>query len=175
MNRKVLGAGLLVALPLLALLVVNLGRDPHAMGSPLVGKKAPPFSLSPLEGGDPITLDSLRGRAVVLNFWATWCVPCMEEHEALVAGAARHADTVRFLGVVYEDDPGAVRRFLRERGQAFPSVLDQAGRTAIAYGVYGVPETYFIDAGGTIVAKQVGPLDPDALEAHLQKALGGSS
>ena len=172
MNRKVLGAGLLVALPLLVILFVNLGRDPHAMDSPLVGRPAPPFTLVPIDGGAPFTLDGLRGRPVVLNFWATWCIPCLEEHGALLQVASRLGSEVQFLGVVYEDDKAAVQSFLQDRGKAYPSVMDDGGRTAIAYGVYGVPETYFIDAGGTIVAKQVGPLDGPMIDAYIQKARG---
>jgi cytochrome c biogenesis protein CcmG/thiol:disulfide interchange protein DsbE len=172
MNRKVLGSGLLVALPLLGVLFVNLGRDPHTMDSPLVGRPAPSFIFTPVEGGAPITLQGLKGRPVVLNFWATWCIPCLEEHGVLLEAAMRLGSEVQFLGVVYEDDAAKVRSLLTERGKAYPSVLDEGGRTAIAYGVYGVPETYFIDAAGTIVAKQVGPLDPQTLEAHLQKARG---
>jgi len=172
MNRKVLGAGLLVALPLLGILFANLGRDPHAMNSPLVGRPAPAFTLVPIDGGAPFTLDGLRGRPVVLNFWATWCIPCLEEHGALLQAASRLGSEVQFLGVVYEDDKTAVQSFLLERGKAYPSVMDDGGRAAIAYGVYGVPETYFIDTAGTIVAKQVGPLDAQTIEAHLQKARG---
>lgn len=172
MNRKVLGAGLLVALPLLGILYANLWRDPHAMDSPLVGRPAPPFTLVPIDGSAPFTLDGLRGRPVVLNFWATWCIPCLEEHGALLQAASRVGSEVQFLGVVYEDDKGAVQSFLQDRGKAYPSVMDDGGRTAIAYGVYGVPETYFIDAAGTIVAKQVGPLDGPTIDAYLQKARG---
>jgi len=172
MNRKVLGSGLLVALPLLGVLFVNLGRDPHTMDSPLVGRAAPPFVLTPVGEGASITLQGLKGRPVVLNFWATWCIPCLEEHGVLLEAAKRLGSEVQFLGVVYEDDAAKVQSLLAERGQAYPSVLDEGGKTAIAYGVYGVPETYFIDAAGTIVAKQVGPLDSQTLEAHLQKARG---
>ncbi len=71
-NRKVLVAGLAIALPLLAVLVANLGRDPHSVRSPLVGRPAPAFSLARVGGGSPVALDSLRGKPVVINFWATW-------------------------------------------------------------------------------------------------------
>jgi cytochrome c biogenesis protein CcmG/thiol:disulfide interchange protein DsbE len=172
MNRNVLAAGLAVSLPLIVILFANLGRDPHAVESPLIGRPAPAFSLSPVEGGPPISLASLKGRPVVLNFWATWCIPCVEEHAALASAAQRLGGSAQFLGVVYEDEAPQVQRFLEERGKAYPSVLDADGKAAIAYGVYGVPETYFIDAQGTIVAKFVGPLDPPALEARLALARG---
>jgi cytochrome c biogenesis protein CcmG/thiol:disulfide interchange protein DsbE len=172
MNRKVLGAGLAVSLPLLVILFANLGRDPHAVESPLIGHPAPAFSLSPAEGGPAVSLASLKGRPVVLNFWATWCVPCLEEHAALASAAQRLGGAVQFLGVVYEDEASQVQRFLEQRGKAYPSLFDGDGKTAIAYGVYGVPETYFIDPQGTIVAKFAGPLDPPTLDAHLALARG---
>lgn len=169
-NRQVLLLGLAVVVPLVALLVLNLGRNPHAIGSPLVGRAAPDFALMPLGGGEPVTLASLRGRPAVLNFWATWCVPCFEEHPVLVAAARELGDRVRFVGVVYEDSEEQVRGFLSRQGQAYPSFADPGSRTAIAFGVFGVPETFFIDASGRIAAKHVGPLDAPALEAKLRLA-----
>lgn len=170
MNSKVLGAGLLATLPLLGVLLANLGRDPHALASPLVGRPAPPFSLPPVGGGPQVSLSSLRGRPVVLNFWATWCGPCFEEHAALVRAARDLGSEVRFLGVVYEDEEPLVTGFLAQYGRAYPSLMDAAGITAIAYGVYGVPETFFVDPHGIIVAKFTGPLGPETLAANLRKA-----
>ena len=80
LNPQVLLVGLAVVAPLVAVLVLNLGRDPHAIGSPLMGRAGARLHAAPLGGGEPVTLASLRGRPVVLNFWATWCVPCFEEH-----------------------------------------------------------------------------------------------
>jgi cytochrome c biogenesis protein CcmG/thiol:disulfide interchange protein DsbE len=170
LNRKVLTAGLLVALPLLAVLLLNLGRDPHSVPSPLVGRPAPPFSLAPVGGGPAVTLASLRGRTVVLNFWATWCVPCVEEHLALIEAARSRGSEAQFLGIVYNDEEVRIQGFLDLHGRAYPSLLDQDGKTAIAYGVYGVPETYFINPGGAIVSKFVGPLSLSALGEELKKA-----
>jgi len=167
LNRKVLIAGLAVVVPLLAILIANLGRDPHAIESPLVGRAAPDFTLSPVGGGEPVSLAALRGRPVVLNFWATWCVPCYQEHPVLVATAQALGDEVRFVGVVYEDDEANVREWLRRQGSSYATLFDPDGKTAIAYGVFGVPETYFIDAQGTIVSKYVGPLDGATLQARL--------
>ncbi len=170
MNRKVFAAGLLVAVPLLAVLLLNLGRDPHSAPSPLVGRPAPPFSLTPVGGGQTVTLASLRGRPVVLNFWATWCVPCVQEHSALTQAARSRGSEVQFLGIVYNDEEAPIQGFLDLHGRAYPSLLDKEGKTAIAYGVYGVPETYFINPGGLIVSKFVGPLNPSALGEELKKA-----
>lgn len=172
-NRKVLAAGLAIVFPLLAVLVANLGRDPHSVRSPLVGRPAPPFSLAPVGGGSPVALDSLRGKPVVINFWATWCVPCFQEHAAL-AEAARSLRDVQFLGIVYEDEEDRTHEFLRQRGSAYPSLMDKEGKAAIAYGVFGVPETFFIDAGGRIVEKYVGPLNSGAIMELVARAKGGA-
>ncbi len=172
-NRIVLLGGLIIALPLLAVLVANLGRDPHSVRSPLVGQAAPAFSLTPVGGGSPVALDSLRGKPVVLNFWATWCVPCAEEHPALTQ-AAQSFPQVQFLGVVYEDDEALSREFLRQRGTTYPTLMDQDGKAAIAFGVFGVPETFFIDAAGRIVEKHVGPLDPGTIMELIGRAQGGA-
>ena len=173
-NRVALGLGLAVVLPLLAILVLNLGRDPHAVRSPLIGRPAPSFTLTPVGGGPPVSLDSLRGKPVVINFWATWCVPCFQEHPALQAAARALSSDVQFLGVVYEDDEARVKSFLAERGQAYPSLLDDGARTAIAYGVAGVPETYFIDAAGRISAKYSLPLDPQTIVQLVAQAKAGA-
>jgi cytochrome c biogenesis protein CcmG, thiol:disulfide interchange protein DsbE len=173
-NRRVLAAGLLVVVPLLGILLLNIGRDPHAFNSPMIGRPAPAFMLAPVGGGAPVSLASLRGRPVVINFWATWCVPCFEEHAVLQAAAREAGDGVRFVGVIYEDDEGQVGDFLTRQGKAYPSLMDDAGKTAMSYGVYGVPETFFVDAQGRIAAKFTGPLDPATLADNLAKARGKS-
>jgi cytochrome c biogenesis protein CcmG/thiol:disulfide interchange protein DsbE len=171
-NTRILGLGLLVVLPLLIVLILNLGRDPHSVRSPLIGRPAPPFALPPVGGGAPVSLASLRGKPVVINFWATWCVPCYQEHRALVE-AARSRGDAQFLGVVYDDEEPRVQSFLQERGRSYPSLMDPEGKTAIAYGIFGVPETYFIDGEGRIVEKFVGPLNPEAIDRLLARAKAG--
>jgi cytochrome c biogenesis protein CcmG/thiol:disulfide interchange protein DsbE len=169
-NRRVLLLGLVFVVPLVVLLLLNLDRNPHMVASPLVGRPAPDFVLQPLGGGEPVALSTLRGRPVVVNFWATWCVPCLQEHPLLVQAARGLGSRVQFLGVVYQDDETEVRRFLARRGSAYPSLLDPESRSAIAFGVFGVPETFFIDGEGRIAAKHVGPLDAEALGGKLRQA-----
>jgi cytochrome c biogenesis protein CcmG, thiol:disulfide interchange protein DsbE len=174
MNRRVLAAGLFVVVPLLAILILNIGRDPHAFNSPMIGRPAPAFTLQPAGGGAPVSLAALRGRPVVINFWATWCVPCFEEHGVLAAAAREAGEGVQFLGVIYEDDEDRVGEFLSRQGKAYPSLMDDDGKTAMAYGIYGVPETFFVDAQGRIAAKYTGPLRPDTVAENLALARGGT-
>jgi cytochrome c biogenesis protein CcmG/thiol:disulfide interchange protein DsbE len=168
LNKRVLLAGLACVVPLLVVLVMNLGRDPHAVRSPLVGRPAPPFAMVPVGGGPPVSLESLRGRPVVLNFWATWCVPCFQEHPVLNRTAAARRD-VAFYGVVYQDEEQRIADFLQRQGSTYPSLVDPGSKAAIAYGIAGVPETYFIDARGTIVDKWSGALTQGMLDGYLQR------
>ena len=168
MNRWVLLIGLVITAPLVAILASGFGKDPHTINSPLVGRNAPTFALRQLNGGETIGLQSAQ-QPTVVNFWATWCRPCVQEHGVLTAAARRYRGKVRFLGVVYEDTEERIRDYLKRSGAAYPTLIDEAGKTAIAYGVYGVPETFFIDTKGTIVDKHAGPLNPRSIESYLQK------
>jgi cytochrome c biogenesis protein CcmG/thiol:disulfide interchange protein DsbE len=169
-NKSVLIIGIVIVAVVVFVLFAGLGKDPAIIDSPLIGKPAPPFALKAVGSGETIDLESLRGKPVILNFWATWCVPCYEEHPTLVANA-RALPNVQFVGVVFNDEENKIMRFLAERGTAYPTLLDANGKTAIAYGVGGVPETYFINPAGTIVAKYAGPLSTEELQANLAKAL----
>jgi cytochrome c biogenesis protein CcmG/thiol:disulfide interchange protein DsbE len=171
LNRKVLLAGAAIALPVLSILFLNLGRDPHRVRSPMIGKPAPSFSLKEAGTNRVLSLQSLRGKPAVVNFWATWCLPCYAEHEVLVRNAGTYGSEVQFLGVVYDDTEDKIQQFLRENGSAYPTVMDEGGRTAIAYGVYGVPETFFVSPAGLVVAKHEGPLTQESLTANLQKVM----
>ena len=171
MNRRVLIAGLAVVIPVILILFLNLGRNPHRVRSPLIGKPAPPFSLKEVGGDRVVSLESLRGRPVVVNFWSTWCVPCHAEHEVLTRSASTFGNSVQFLGVVYQDTEEKISQFLRQNGSAYPSVMDESGKTAIAYGVYGVPETFFIRSDGSIAEKFEGPLDSESLNEKLRMVM----
>ncbi|MBI3749470.1 MAG: TlpA family protein disulfide reductase [Chloroflexi bacterium] len=161
----------LVLVGLISLVAVGFTRDPGRIESPLIGRAAPGFRLDSLDG-TTIDLAALRGRPVVLNFWASWCIPCRDEAPLLRAAQERYAPrNVRFLGIVYQDSAASAQAFVVRYGIAYPSLLDPDGRTALDYGVYGIPETYFIAADGTIRAKQIGPLDATSLDRQIEQAL----
>jgi cytochrome c biogenesis protein CcmG/thiol:disulfide interchange protein DsbE len=160
-NKTVLIIGVVVVAVIVFVLFAGLGKDPAIIDSPLIGKPAPPFALKAVGSGETIDLQSLRGKPVVLNFWATWCGPRYEEHPPLVANA-RATERAVFGASNEPEAPLA--------GPNYP-MLDANGKTAIAYGVGGVPETYFINPAGTIVAKYAGPLSTEELQANLAKAL----
>jgi cytochrome c biogenesis protein CcmG/thiol:disulfide interchange protein DsbE len=151
----VIGAVALVA----ALLGFGLSRDPTELRSPLVARAAPGFSLPTLDGTGSVRLADLRGQVVVINFWASWCAECRVEHPALEAAWERFRDQgVVFLGVPFQDSPSASKAYAAEMGGDWPLLSDPSSTTALAYGVYGVPETFFVDAAGRVASKRVGPV-----------------
>ena len=171
MNRTVLTIGLLIVAAIVGILFLGLGKDPQHIDSPLIGRPAPGFALKAVGTGETIDLAQFRGKPVIVNFWATWCHPCWDEHPVLTANAQMLGDKVQFVGVVFQDEESKIKDFLQQRGWAYPTLVDQAGKTAIAYGVGGVPETYFLDKNGVIVAKFAGPMSADDIRTNLQKAL----
>lgn len=171
MNKTVLAVGALICVPLVWLLAEGFGRDPHALPSVMEGKPAPDFALSTMDGV-PIRLAELRGRPVVLNFWASWCVPCLQEHPGVQKVASLYTRRgVVFLGVIYGDTPEAAQEFLNKHGSAYPSLIDPEQRTAIDYGVAGVPETFVITRDGQIARKFVGPVSQGDLSMTLESLL----
>jgi cytochrome c biogenesis protein CcmG/thiol:disulfide interchange protein DsbE len=165
-NYAVLGGGFLVVLPLVAILASGFGNNPHAVPSMMEGKSAPDFTLVDLDG-NTVGLEALKGGPVVLNFWSTWCQPCKLEHPVFQAAARANPD-VRFLGVIYSDDPQKVKIYLSKVGSTYANLVDDYNRTAIDYGVTGVPETFFINSAGTIVKKDAQPLYPALMADRLQ-------
>ncbi len=141
-------------------------RDPHELPSALIDKPAPAFDLPSLLGGANVTSAGLQGQVVVVNFFASWCVPCRLEHPVLMRLA--NQEKVAMIGIAYKDKPEAAKKQLDDSGNPYRSVgLDLSGRTGIDFGVYGVPETYVIDKTGRIRRKFVGPLSPEAVEREL--------
>ena len=171
MNRTVLAVGIVITAALVGVLFLGLGKDPAVIRSPLIGKPAPTFALREVGTNRTVDISSFRGKPLVINFWATWCGPCWEEHPVLVANARMLQPNVQFLGVVFQDKEEKILGFLEQRGTSYPTLVDDKGKTAIAYGVGGVPETYFLDATGKIVAKHAGPMSADDIQMNLQKAM----
>ena len=167
-------AALVVALALVGSLVIvfagRFGTDPRLVDSPLIGKPAPPIELEFLEQSGTWSLETVRGQIVVVNFWASWCLGCRLEHEDLLAAAATYRDNgVQFVGVDFQDNRTDAIAFLDElgRGQGYVYLADPGSRAAIEYGVYGIPETFFIDPDGIVVAKIAGESTYDILRTTI--------
>jgi cytochrome c biogenesis protein CcmG, thiol:disulfide interchange protein DsbE len=182
MNWKRATATTAFLLPVIGILAFGLTRDPKAIDSPLPGKPAPDFTLSvfaPGEGplarnvGDTVRLADHRGNLVVLNFWASWCLQCRDEHVELSSTArAFHDRGVRFYGVLYNDQQSFGLNWIKEMGgQSYPSLLDPRTRTAIDYGLYGVPETFIVTGDGRVAYKHIGPISELLLSQKLDSLL----
>jgi cytochrome c biogenesis protein CcmG/thiol:disulfide interchange protein DsbE len=183
MNWKLAAASAFIAVPAVALLGFGLTRDPGAIDSPLPGRDAPAFTLAAFTSGAPtvehpapvprvdsVDLVAMRGDVVVLNFFASWCLACRDEHPALARAGSRYVGTdVHFVGVLYNDSPTAALRWLGELGALpYPSLSDPGSRVAIDYGLYGVPETFFIGRDGRVAYKHLGPVDESLLVAKVE-------
>jgi cytochrome c biogenesis protein CcmG/thiol:disulfide interchange protein DsbE len=148
------------------------GSSPIVVGrSPLLDRPAPDFSLSDLEGRR-ISLADYRGRPVIVNFWASWCVPCRTEFGLFRdARAARASDGLEILGVIYQDSAEDARRFAAQERATWPALVDPGGSVARAYGVLGIPITFYIDRGGIVRAVSYGPPPSNVLDEQLAKIL----
>lgn len=151
-------AGSLVALRLIA----APGSTPTAVGS-----VAPEIELTDLDG-NALSLEALRGRPVIVNFWASWCVPCLEEFPLLADALERHADDgLAIVGIVYQDRSSAARAFMERQGASWPAAMDPGERVASAYTILGPPETYFIGRDGRIVARHIGQITAASLDEKV--------
>jgi cytochrome c biogenesis protein CcmG, thiol:disulfide interchange protein DsbE len=152
-------------------LAVGLTRDPSTLPSPLIDKPVPTFELPPLAGRDGPGFSSadLEGRVSLVNVFASWCVPCRVEHPLLMALAE---DGVAIYGIDYKDPADKAAGWLAELGDPYRAIgADQDGRVAVDWGVYGVPETFVIDAEGRIRHRHVGPLQPRDIEGTIKPLL----
>jgi cytochrome c biogenesis protein CcmG/thiol:disulfide interchange protein DsbE len=183
MRRLVIALPLLGFIALAALLFFRIGSgDPSQLPSALIGKPAPNFLLPALEGlaRDNAQVPGLdpanfRGQVTLVNVWASWCVPCHDEHPQLTRIGT---DTrLRLVGINYKDTAENARRFLARYGNPFAAVgVDSGGRAAIEWGVYGVPETFIVGRDGKIAYKHVGPITNEnylIVKREIEKALGG--
>jgi cytochrome c biogenesis protein CcmG, thiol:disulfide interchange protein DsbE len=166
---------LLIFVGLAAIFAVQLlsGKDNTTIPSALIGKQAPQTNLPAVEGllrdGAPVpglNSEDFIGKLTLVNVWGSWCVPCRQEHPLLMEIAKD--ERIRVVGLNYKDQPENARRFLGDLGNPFAAVgADRAGRSAIEWGVYGVPETFLVGPDGKIIYKHVGPFTPESVKNDL--------
>lgn len=181
------GRYLVAALPLVifaglaAVFLTQLqsGRDVNEIPSALLGTKAPALNLPALEGAErpALTTAAIQGKLTLVNVFASWCVPCRQEHPMLLELSKDPRITV--VGINYKDRNDNALRFLGELGNPYSAIgVDPNGKAAIDWGVYGIPESYLVGPDGTILYKKVGPFDPETFQTQLmpaiEKALSGS-
>jgi cytochrome c biogenesis protein CcmG, thiol:disulfide interchange protein DsbE len=182
MNNR--GKIILAVLPLVALgglvavFATQMGRDTAFVPSALLNQPAPSFALAALEGHDQPgfgTADLTAGGGVsVVNVWASWCVPCRAEHPFLMDLATR--EDIALFGINYDDPPDNARAFLAELGNPYDAIgADRDRRVGIEWGVYGVPETFVVNAQGTITFKHVGPLSETSYTERLLPAIAAAA
>lgn len=170
-------AGIVVLAAVLAFVFIGrFGEDPRLVDSPLIGKPFPDISLPYLEEEGSLSFADFRGQILVVNFWASWCYPCRLEHPALTGASAAYAEDgqpVHFVGVLYQDQPGPAIAFLDElgRGENYSYVVDEGSRATVELGVFGVPETYFVDADGIIRGKVQGQVSASTLTRTIDDLL----
>lgn len=154
----------------------SLGRDARSVRSPLLGKPAPDIDLERIDTTGRLRSSDLRGRLYIVNFWASWCVPCRTETPALEDFYQRWRPRgIEIVGILFEDERDAALDFRRAYGGTYPLVDDPGARTAIAFGVRGVPETFVVDERGVIMAKLIGAVDVAGLEEVLAKIGAGAT
>lgn len=154
-----------------ALAAVGMFRDdPESLPSARIGQSAPPVVIGVLPGKEIFDDATLRdGQVKLVNFWASWCAPCRVEHPNLEALSAAG---LAIYGINYKDDPNKALKFLADLGDPYAGVgADKAGRMALDWGVYGVPETYLIDGDGTILLRHAGPVTQRVMRETLQPAI----
>lgn len=173
------GFGVAIGTVILAVVLASrFGTDPALVQSPLIGQPAPGFQLQTLDGERTVDLATLEGDIVIVNFFASWCLQCRAEHADLVATADAFANQdVTFVQVSYQENSDDTLAYLSEVGSSSETVYlqDESSRTAIAYGVFGIPETYFIDSNGVVVGKIIGESDAFTLGATIDAIKRGES
>jgi cytochrome c biogenesis protein CcmG/thiol:disulfide interchange protein DsbE len=172
---------LAVIAPVLWLLAFGFQRDARHINSPLIAKQAVPFTVTLFDPpassrgiAHKLSLADLRGKAVFLNFWASWCPPCRAEARDLEAAWQKVKDkNLVFLGIALQDTEKDSRAFLEEFNITYPNGRDESGKIAVDYGTWGIPESFFIDAQGRITYKHVGGIRAAMVVAKLEEAAKG--
>ena len=156
-------------LGLVVTLALAFRRDPHDIRTGTIGKPAPVFTLDRLDGSGKVALADLSGKVVVMNFFASWCLPCTQENPALVRVYERYrASDVVMLGVNYQESRDNGLAYVARMGMGWTTVADDDGRVALSYGVFGPPETFFIGPDGVIAGRHIGPIDEETLITAIE-------
>jgi cytochrome c biogenesis protein CcmG, thiol:disulfide interchange protein DsbE len=164
MPRLVRFAIVAIIAALVVVLVLAFRQDPHDLRTGTVGKPAAAFALQKLDGTGQMQITPGGAKVIVVNFFASWCIPCKQENPALVRVYERYRNSdVEFIGVLYQDSQDAGLKYVRDNGVVWPTLNDDQGRTAFSYGVFGIPETYFIGPDGIIAGRHIGPIDETTL------------
>jgi len=172
MRYVLFGLPLLLLVGLIGVFAMSMNRDPSLVRSVLIDKPAPEFAMPavPELGVPGFDTASLKGQVTVVNVFASWCIPCRDEHPLLLA--LRDVSNVRLFGINQSDAPENAVAFLTELGNPYAAVgADRDRRVSIDWGVYGVPETFVVDAKGIITFKHVGPLTPQSMDEQLLPAI----
>ena len=162
----------LSTIPVLVLLAYGFRTNPRDIPSPLLGREAPAFSLTAFTG-EPVSLAAYRGQVVVVNFWASWCYPACYDEAPVLEQAWRgwRERGVVVIGLDIQDTDDKAKKFIADFGLTFPNARDVTGKVSIDYGVFGVPETFFVDRQGRIRVRHVGAVTADVFRATVERLL----
>jgi cytochrome c biogenesis protein CcmG/thiol:disulfide interchange protein DsbE len=172
MISRLLPIGVFLLLGILLAVGLKIADQKTELPSPLIGKPMPEFTL-PLLDREEVIVDSaaLIGKPFLVNFWASWCVTCRVEHPVIEELA--QAGVLRIVGMNFRDEPDDAKAWLQRFGNPYDMIIsDRDGRTSIDFGVYAAPESFLVDASGTIVFKQLGALTPEVIEQEILPRIG---
>ena len=167
------GIPIAIFIGVVLIFAIGLQGDPSKVPSPLIGKSAPEFKLPPLEGSGLPGISNAElnaGQVTVVNVFASWCVPCRDEHPFLIELAS--LGKAKLIGINYKDKPDNALQFLQSLGNPFDAIgSDKTGRASVDWGVYGVPETFIVNASGKIILKHVGPITAASMNQEILPAI----